>query len=452
MPYVLAAYALLAVLAHAWLARQERGTLVGLALHPFNVIGLLTTVVTIDFITLYNDTADGRISELLGYMIATPRDVTQGAIFFMLCSLAMVAGVVVAAAPGLRPTVRPLAPETARAEQVSASIVMAVAAACTVSVASVVVVASIAEGSIVHVAGLRQAFFRDNQALAMLSGIGIPAFYLYGSRVGVTRSTVLYALLLVACLLPIGSRSSIVFLALGLAFWWSQSHSLRISYVYVGLVPLAVLSTFYRYLTRDANMFASYWDFIDYHGGYFGVLFRSPDVSLAEGMTAAITQATILRGPFDSLLAAAMAPIPRSWIPWKPFSASAEFTRNATPEHFELFGSSWTVTGFVNLFLEYGYWLSIPVAFVLAWIWARIWIAGANRRTSAGLAGPVLILIAYTFYRADLYDVALFLWPLGAVLLLHFFIRRLVGGSTGSRRAASFGPGVRDGRTLPRGR
>jgi len=440
MAYVLAAYALLAVLVHAWLARQERGTLVGLALHPFNVVGLLTTVVAIDFITLYNDTADGRISELLGYMIATPRDVTQGAIFFMLCSFAMGAGVVVAAASGQRPTVRPRAPKTARAELVSVSIVMAISAACMATVAAAVMVESMAEGSILYVAGVRQAFFRDNQALAMLGGIGIPAFYLYGSRVGVKRSTVLYALLLVACLLPIGSRSSIVFLALGLAFWWAQSRSLRISYIYLGLAPLAVLSTFYRYLTRDANLFRSYWDFIDYHGGYFGVLFRSPDVSMAEGMTAAITQATITRGPFDSLLGAVMAPIPRSWIPWKPFSASAEFTRNATPEHFEEYGSSTTVTGFANLFLEYGYWLSVPVLFVLALVWARLWISSSRSRASAGLAGPILILVAFTFYRADLYDVALFLWPLAAVLLLHVFIRGLLRGGRGGYRTPAGAP------------
>lgn len=436
MAYVLMVYAVFAVLVHAWLAGQERGTLVGLALHPFNVIGLLTTLVAIDFITLYNDTQEGRISEILGYLIAAPHQVTEGAIFFILCSLAMGAAVLVAAAPGLRQPVRSVDREEDSAEQTSASIVMAIAAICMVTVASVVIVESISEGSILYVAGVRQAFFRDNQALAMLGGVGIPAFYLYGSRMGMKRNTFLYALLLVACLLPIGSRSSIVFLALGLAFWWSQSHNLRISHVYLGLIPLAVLSTFYRYLTRDANLFRSYWDFIDYHGGYFGVLFRSPDVSMAEGMTAAITQATIVRGPFDSLLAAIMAPIPRSWIAWKPFSASAEFTRNATPEHFELFGSSWTVTGFVNIFLEYGYWLSVPAAFVLAWIWARIWIVSANRRSSAGLAAPVLILVAYTFFRADLYDVALFLWPLAAVLVLHYSIRGLLRGSAGDRTAA----------------
>lgn len=428
MSYFLLIFALAAVLFHAWFAKQDRGTLVGLALHPFNVVGLLAAVLAIDFYTLLGDTYDGRISELLGYMIVTPDQVLEGAMFFLICAVAMGTAVLIATAPN-RGHPQPLRPDTVGAADLSAaSIVMALAAAAMVVLASVVILESLAEGSILYVAGVRQAFFRDNQALSLLGGVGIPAFYLYGSRFGIRKSTVLYAFLLVVLFIPIGSRSSIVFLVIGLAFWWSQSHKLSLPHVYMAIPPLAVLSSFYRYVTRDAYLFPTYGDFIGYHGGYFGLLFRSPDVSLAEGITAAVTQSTIVRGPFDTLIAAATAPIPRSWITWKPFSASAEFTRNATPEHFELFGSSWTITGFVNLYLEYGYWFTVPVLFFLTWVWTRVWVVNSVQRSSAALTGPVLILTAYTFYRADLYDVALFLWPLAAVLVLHAVVRGMIGG------------------------
>lgn len=450
MIFVFIAFVLAAMVVYAWLAGQQRGTLVGLALHPFNVIGMLTTLVAIDFITLYNDSQQGRISEILGYLIVSPGPVIEGVVFFMLCSLGVMAGVVAASISSMRRATGPAAQEPGRADLASASIVMAIAAACMISVAAVVIWESLAEGSILRVAGLRQVFFRENQALAILGGVGIPAFFLYGSRVGMKRSTWIYALVLVACLLPIGSRSSIVFLGLGLAFWWSQSHNLRISHAYLGFVPLVMLSTFYRYLTRDAYIFSSFGEFLSYNGGFFGVLFRSPDISMAEGITAAVTQSTVTRGPLDTILAALMAPVPRSWIDWKPFSASAEFTRNATPEHFEKYGSAWTVTGFVNLFLEYGYWLTIPMVFILAWIWARIWIASEGQRASAGLAGPVLILVAYTFFRADLYDVALFLWPLAAVLGLHMGIRGMLRGSIG--RPGSLGYQLERRGSLRRGR
>ena len=116
--------------------------------------------------------------------------------------------------------------------------------------------------------------------------------------------------------------------------------------------------------------------------------------------------------------------------------AASDFTRSTTPEHWELFGSESTITGFINLLLEFGYLGGLAVLLFLAWAWTRFWVTQGKSASATGFAGPVLIIIAYTFCRADLYNVALFIWPMMFVLIFHWTIRRMFSKDAGPNRGS----------------
>lgn len=292
-----------------------------------------------------------------------------------------------------------------------------------------VVLASLTEGDLLHVAGMRQLFFRANPILIVLYSLLVPSFILYGSyrpRVGVRL--VVLALAVMLLLFPLGGRGTLLLVVIAMAFWAAAGgFTVNFFAVYLATPLVGIFLLIVRYYSREADKFDSLQAYLSEGGGALSLFFNTPEISMAEAMSVNLVNQMVERAPFDSIVGVLLAFVPRAIIPWKPFGASAEFTMAADLARWELVKSEWTVTGFVNLFLDFGYLGAIAGSGALAYIWARVFCTHAARGGQAlRFWGPVSIVMLYIFFRADLYNLGLFLWPLSAVLLIHWGFTKIV--------------------------
>ena len=296
-------------------------------------------------------------------------------------------------------------------------------------VTSQVVLTSLDRGNLFHVAAIRQTFFRANPVLIVLYSLLVPSLILFGSyRQRIRAPLILLALAVMMLLFPLGGRGALVVVVITLGFWFAASgfrvHWLAV-YLAAPFIGFALLVL--RYYGRETDRFASLESFVNESGGALNVFFNTTEISLAESLTVNLTNAIVERSPFDTILGAAFAFVPRAIIPWKPFGASAEFTMTADLARWELVKSEWTVTGFVNLYYDFGYLGAVALTGVLAYLWARLFCRSAAKGGQSLLFwGPVGINMVYIFFRGDLYNLALFLWPLAVVLCFHWGFTKVI--------------------------
>lgn len=392
-------------------ARASTIGLNGLAIHPFNILGILLNIIALDFFVLYGDLLSNVPTRFSAYSIDGPGAVLNGMLFFCLCAIALSAGVLIPVFRKPQEQVATQAEATSSASSAKVAKTLLILAICLLLfITSEVVVQSLQRGNLLYVAGIRQNFFRNNQILYILYGFCVPAFFIYGSVNKLNRNTLIAAMIFCTLLIPLGSRGLLVYILLGLSYWWAMERPLPLPILYAAAPVLGVGAVVYRFFARDAYSFPTLGAFLDAKGGFFGVLFRTPDISFAEAITVAVNYVRMDRAPWDSLVGALAAPFPRAIFPWKPAGASAQFTAESTPEYWALIKSEKTVTGFSNLLFDFGYVGAIIFAFSLGMAWCS-YVRSRNIGHGSAFSGPVGIVCIYIFCRGDIYNLALFAWP-----------------------------------------
>lgn len=405
----------------AMIANQQRLGLRGLAFHPFNLLGFFIVITTIDFMTAHEMTLRGESIRSATYSEYTPGAVWNGLAFFILCSLAILFGCFL----GSRGKGRLMVDDGGDADQKAAFVVAAGAFGLAAFTVLTVVGVALARGSIGYVAGIKGVFFRDNAILYVLYSMLLPAFYLYGSRVGRWNLILTAYFVAVLLLLPIGSRGSIAMLTVGLLFWASRHWRIPVAALYVFSPVVAIGLTYYRWATRESAVYNTFGQFLDAHDGLAGALFNTPDISMAEAITINVNQDLVHRMPWDSILGVLLIPVPRSIAPFKPFGASTEFTQQSDLARWLTVKAEWTVTGFVNLLMDFGYVIALFATFGLAYWWSITMARRASSQRSISFAAPVLIYFMYVFYRGDIYNLGTAMWPAGLVVIAHTVATRI---------------------------
>jgi hypothetical protein len=191
---------------------------------------------------------------------------------------------------------------------------------------------------------------------------------------------------------------------------------------YVPIIPGAALFlAFSRYVFRGGAKYGSFVDFITTQGGFAKLFFGSEEVSLAKMFSAVYELAPSLpREPFESGVALLLAPIPRSLFTMKPYGASAVFTQHISPFRWEWTKSESLVTGYGDLYWQFGTFGAFVAVFVLSflWLWLCLRVIHSSRQSMV-MWTPLLTWFMYTFVRGDIFNLGLLLWPTVMLIILH---------------------------------
>jgi hypothetical protein len=266
----------------------------------------------------------------------------------------------------------------------------------------------------------RQLYFKDNPLMHLVFLLALPAYALYLSgRPNFDFYAWLWFFFLAFLLLVSGSRGAIILLVLIACTNYTLKKSpLSWRYLIVG-IPIVVFGlVVVRYVFREAWRYDSIVQFLDASGGLLGVFFQSSEVSLAEVLTMAVAvDGKLNLFPFQGLLGLITYPIPRSIFEYKPLSASGYFTELVSPDRWEGARSEILVTGFGNVYLEFGLVFGAIIVFLMAWGW----IFAVRRCLAKGSVHatfyPFLLWLCYTFVRGDFFNMGSTVWAVLLVLL-----------------------------------
>jgi hypothetical protein len=275
-----------------------------------------------------------------------------------------------------------------------------------------VAVDSLRHGNLLYIATTRQNFFVQNPLLNIAIGTLFPAFVIFGARRGLTAPVILGAAVVISIQFILGTRGQILATLIALTFWTAQRYRfIKLPIIYATLPILGYLLVFYRYIARDRVFFNSFGKFLEVSGGVSGVIFRSVDVPNAEIHAIALSNGHILRrAPWDWLLGALLAPVPRAWAPFKPLGPSSQFTLESVPLRYLLYRSELVVTGPIGIYFDVGYVGAILITAFLFFLWARMLLRSSTKQWAA-MFGPIGIMVCYQFLRNDFYNTALMIWP-----------------------------------------
>ena len=191
--------------------------------------------------------------------------------------------------------------------------------------------------------------------------------------------------------------------------------------VHLILIPgLAAYLSVSRYVFREPG-FSSFNEFLTANGGILSLFFSSQEISPGKMFSVIYAFADeIPIYPFEGFLAMLAAPIPRALFAMKPYGTSAIFTELYSPERWDLTKSESTISGYGDLYLQFGCVGATIVAFLLGYAFFRICIRLLNNSPTATITWiPIALGAMYTFFRADVFNVGLVLWPTFFVHVTH---------------------------------
>lgn len=266
----------------------------------------------------------------------------------------------------------------------------------------------------------RQLYFKENPLMHLVFLVALPAYSLYLSgRPRFDFQAWLWFVFLAFLLLVSGSRGAIILLALiACTNYTLKKAPLSWRYLVIGIPVVVVGLVVVRYVFREAWRYDSIGQFLDASGGLLGVFFQSSEVSLAEVLTMAVAvDGKLDLYPFQGLLGLLTYPVPRALFEYKPLSASGYFTELVSPGRWESARSEILVTGFGNVYLEFGLFLGAVVIFLMAWGW----IVAVRRCLAKGSVNaifyPFLLWLCYAFMRGDFFNMGSTVWAVLLVVL-----------------------------------
>lgn len=190
----------------------------------------------------------------------------------------------------------------------------------------------------------------------------------------------------------------------------------------------AVFLAFLRFRFRESEGFSSFGDFLDQKGGLLNLFFGSEEVGFAKMFTSLLEVAAKMpTTPGTGILATVVYPIPRAIFPAKPLGTSAAFTDFMSPTRWVLTKSEMLVTGYGDLYLQFGILGGALALALLTYFWVRLTLLtlrGTARIYILGL--PMALWLWYTFFRGDVFNASIILWSMVVELMVFAFIRFLL--------------------------
>ena len=396
-------------------------------MHPYNVVGFFIVFINLNFLYIFNQVGTGNSVNFARSTISTVWEVTAGMGFFLALTIAMVGGIFLASAG--RVTATPVEEDLRLSK--AGKLVFWICAAMAAWVSLSVIGQSLSRGSLFYIAGIRQAFFRENAVFYVMLSLLAPATIVaiaWQRRDRSRFSFWLIPLVAIGLLLPLGSRGALLYVLIALMTAAAvNGRKIRAIWMYLGSPVVALILVLLRYFREGSSASFGFGQYLDVNSQE--LLFGNMDFSTAEPIVLSANYDMIQRQPWDSLLAMLVAPLPRSMVPWKPEGASAAYSAAADPQRWVWTQSEFVITGFANLKVELGIAGAIFSVFVLSALWAgRLRRASQSGPHRYALTAVLLTLSAYIFIRGDLYNLALFLWPVAIVLTGRRFIAGLFRG------------------------
>lgn len=401
-------------------ANRTRLSGVPLALHPLFLLTIFIVLIAVDFLVLFSDVATGSLVIFSRRTITEISDVSNAmgtyALLLMIAAAGLYAGALVVRR-------RPAAlrkPEIAvrRAAFLTFFIILV----GTIVIFLPVLTKAAITGSILDVAATRTVLGSENMALVLAMLMLAPSTLLYAA-VAPNQKAALMAIGAAICVYFLfGSRFNILLLLYGAVLILPIRRHITVLSTII-TVPVILLGlSFYAYLTRFTYLYDSYVEFIAASGGFFSSIFRSAEFSIAESMTVHLSERLADREWYDSLLAGAVALVPREFIPWKPLGISTELTMAADPARWLLVRSEWTVGGFTNLVYEMGLWGASLVVFGIFAISGRVSAAANRSKHWATLYFPLIFIAMVAFMRADTYNFSIRIWSILLVIVIFWML------------------------------
>ena len=290
---------------------------------------------------------------------------------------------------------------------------------------------AMSQGSIFYARATAQTFYAEHPELWIPVLCLIPALAVLLTYEGkLTVFGMLATVGSLAILLLTGSRNQLVFVVL-LSLLLVHRHTLRLRawLIVPATVGLLIAATLVQYVQRVGLNDVTLQEFLYKDDAPIILsLFRTPDLSVAEVISMAVENPGIPMPPFGGFVGAATFPIPRALLPWKPEQPTALFTAAVDPMRWRMTGSGLTVSGYGELFLEFGDFAPV-VALILGLAWGRL-LRRCGERFSSGLAplgAAYASWWAFTFLRGDAYILGFSFWPLMIVLMAFWFVKLFVG-------------------------
>lgn len=399
--------------------RRAFGRYSGTVVDPIVLATIVHGVFLLDFVLLYLE-GDVTLFELPVH--AGDVGILEGLVVYSLFALASFIGLSVG-------TKSPVAVETkantttARDRRLSAVVLLGVFAGAAVVLRELFLILPL----ILSGATNKQKFFLGNQLMLVLVGLLAPAFALFvAHRRSRSRAVLFAALVVTVVVLLAGSRSSILFVALILAVAAIRDGAPLRARMYGWVLPMGLIAlTYLRYLFRESWRFDSLWEFVQARGGIVAVLFSSSEIGLAEGITAIWMRLSSLgRPPFESFLGAFMYPLPRSFFPFKPLSASSYLTAELSPHHWGLTRSEILSSGYGDLLMQFGIVLGIAAVFVLSAAYARVAVrVFCSKSPTAHFVAPFILWWYLVFMRASIFHLGASWWTVAIVILVYQSLR-----------------------------
>lgn len=402
------------------------GRYAGTLICPLLALAVINGVFTADFLAAYQTLSHKGALQISNIVFNRPEGYVQALAYFTGLHIAMLTGLGLAL--GLyrkRQTILHgwFKSRASLRQTRMAGLILLAALALALPALALMVQTALAHGSPFYVSAIRQLFYKDHPILWVGVLFTVPTLAVYLSRHQKldARGLIAFCAVLITILL-VGSRNQLFFLLFILLLLLHERGWRLPGMVYApGIVVALGLSIVLRWLQRDQFVYDSFTAMLQAHGGVLQMLFATPEIALADTLTVLVSAGErFARVPFESVAAFVLFPIPRALIPFKPFGASTEFTSLADPERWQTFGSEITVTGYGDLFMQFGALGAAPFMVLAALIWGTAVVRVANARNPAIrlLWLPYLVWWAYVFVRTDLYIMAFSVWPLLLVLLV----------------------------------
>lgn len=368
------------------------------ALHPFNVVAFMLMVINLNFLWCYLRLIDDEPVYFARFSFSSFNELYLGYLYFIVSALCIVAGIALGSNIKTKKNLASSLYEEFRAK--SAVRVLTIAFISTGLTSVIVVKSALDMGGLFYVAMTRQVFLSENAYLVPLYSVLVPAFVIWCSF---SKSSLLFKMLLaafaIALLLPIGSRSSLFYIAVCLiTLVAARSIRIPVFSLYV-LAPLSVpILVTLRYFREYSNQ-GSFSQFLDAREGQ--LLFGGADFQFAEPIVYLVNNDVLQRYPLETFVAGLLAYVPRSLFPLKPEGPSTELTMLSDLQRWELVQSEWIIGGLANLYVELGPFFALLVLFLVSLVWARILKSSASRGSIGVLvsASSFCSITAFLFLR-----------------------------------------------------
>lgn len=415
------------------------GKLRGGAAHPYNVLGFFFSLIASNFLFMRIQWAQGDQSYFGRQSIASQSEINGGAAMYLAFEFAILVGVMIGAFRKHAPD-RYCVNELRRDQAIR--YVLWMAAAATSIATFIVLQEALRSGGLFSVANVRQTYFSENPLLVPLYGLFAPAAIFYAARNARNKTKLAFLFILgIALLLPLGSRSAILYIVLAIFTAYSVS-SRRIGvWALYAAAPIVAMVLFILRYYREYSMFGTFDEFLTLKGSQ--MMFGGADFQFAEPLVIAANYQMVDRYPFESALGMLMAYVPRSVAPFKPEGASTVYSMTSDPLRWSLFQSEWVIGGLANLKVEFGVVGAAVVLMALAYFWSSALNKAATRGAySLAVASSFATVICFLFLRTDLYNLSFFLWPTILITVAISMVRR-VKWATNYRTADQMPPTLR---------